>query len=138
MRTGTTVGKWRSWDDALAEIQNPAVVDYFRAELAAKRDSYLRKRVLRYRVNGRRVLNVEARNQNAYCWQLRRFAGDEALWKSVLGESADVEEVKAGRCVRFWLETKDQFAAFLKTVQNQLPTVTWLNVSDEEIDPDLP
>jgi len=48
-RTGTTKIKWPDWEAALSGVANNAVVSYFNQELAASRESYLRKRTLRYR-----------------------------------------------------------------------------------------
>ena len=53
-RGGTTKLKWPDWEAALAGVTNNAVVSYFRQEVATSRESYLRKRILRYRIAGKR------------------------------------------------------------------------------------
>jgi hypothetical protein len=127
--------KWADWEAALANIQNPAVVEFYRAELAAKRESYLRNRGLRYRVNGKRVLFVSARKKHAYCWQNGRFENDEAFWRSGLSNPISVDLIKDGECMRFHLETKSDFDFLLSAVQTKLSTVTWLTTLDDEDEP---
>jgi hypothetical protein len=42
--------KWSDWDAALAAVENSALVTFFKKELAGRRDNYLRKRILRFKV----------------------------------------------------------------------------------------
>jgi hypothetical protein len=66
--------RWASWEPALDAIENAAVTSLFRSEVAAGRESYLRKRILYYRIDGKRRFSVAARRKNAYVWQHGRFA----------------------------------------------------------------
>ena len=81
--------KWADWDAALAPIENPAIVNFFSQELAAGRDSYLRKRILRYRLGGKRRLWIAARKKAAYVWQTGRFENDAQFWTTKLGVEAN-------------------------------------------------
>jgi hypothetical protein len=92
------------------------VVNFFKKELQAGRDNYLRRRILRYKIDGRRRWWMSARRENAYVWQNGRFNGDETFWKDRLGQEADVVPVKAGSCLRFFLRTEQQFREFLQAV----------------------
>lgn len=111
--------KWGDWEAALQQVANPAVVSYFKKELAAGRDSHLRKRILRYKLDGRRRWWVSARRDAAYVWQDGRFDGDEAFWATRLGPEADAIPVKRGTCLRFFLSTTAQFEAFAKAVATE-------------------
>jgi len=120
-------GKWPDWEAALASVTNTAVVTYIKQELAAGRESYLRKRALRYQVAGKRRWNMHARNKSAYVWQLRRFAGDTEFWKEGLSKPDGVEPVKRGKCLRLSLYTADDLQFFHDTVSKNLASIDWLD-----------
>ena len=65
----TTKAVWSDWTTALAGVSNPAVVSYVEKEISANREAYLRRRILRYRIGGKRRWFLAARNKNAYVWQ---------------------------------------------------------------------
>ena len=109
-------GKWKDWDDAIAAIGNDAVRGFFREEIDAKRDAYLRKRVLRFHYNGRRRWWAAARNDLAYVWQNGRFEDDLDFWRTRLSDLGDVGEVKDSACLRLFLRTPNDFAAFRAAV----------------------
>jgi hypothetical protein len=66
----------KSWDDVLAGVENAAVEDFFRNELAKGTENYVTHKDLYFRVNGKREFFVGARAKNAYVWQYHRFEGD--------------------------------------------------------------
>jgi hypothetical protein len=115
--SGPTEPKWKNWESALKQIENPAVSDFFRKELEARRDASLLKRALRFKINGRRRWNVEARQKDAYVWQSGRFEGDVRFWTDNLGQEAEIQPVKNGNCLRFYLRTSDNFAKFSEAVK---------------------
>ncbi len=121
--------KWSDWDEALVKISNEAVVEFFRRELAAGRENHLAKRILHFRLDGRRRFFVCARRNSAYVWQYRRFPGDEKFWAEKIGPHLDAEPVKDGRALRFHLSTAKDFAEFLDAVNGHLQTVKF---SEEE------
>lgn len=134
-RTGTTKVKWPDWETALSSITNAAVVSYFKQELAANRESYLRKRTLRYRIAGKRRWFMAARNKNAYVWQHGRFGGDVEFWQHSLGKPDDVKPVKSGECLRLFLNTADDFQFFHDAVTEQLQSSEWVGgTPDEEME----
>jgi hypothetical protein len=119
--------KWSNWDAALSDITNTAVVSYYKQELAAKRDDYLLKRILRYSINGKRTWFLAARRKNAYAWQYTRFDGDVDFWKKGLSHPEEVGPVKEGKCLRFFLYSEKDFEFFHKAVTEQLQSVEWSN-----------
>lgn len=112
--------KWADWDEALRRVNNTAVVDFFRQELADGRDNYLRRRVIRYKVDGRRRWNVHARRERAYVWQNGRFSGDQSFWQAELGSDAEVQLVRNGSALRFLLNSPQQFTAFLNAITKKI------------------
>ena len=130
------VGKWADWATALSVVSNQALVDYFQKELAAGRENYLPKRILRYRSGGKRHWFVAARRRNAYVWQQGRFANDQNYWQSRLSKEADVKPVKNDHCLRLFLHTAGDFQAFLDAVTGSLTTTQWLVSEDEPDDLD--
>lgn len=133
--TGTPKAQWPDWKVALAGVSNPAVSKYFQQEISADRESYLQKRILRYRVGGKRRWFLAARNKNAYVWQQGRFAGDIEFWKKGMSDPEVVRPVKDGQCLRLFLDSAGDFQFFHDSATQQLQSVEWLGgVPDEELD----
>lgn len=126
--------KWNDWTSALEAVENHAIVEFFQKELQANRDNYLRKRILRYWVKGKRRISLTARSQRAYGWQHQRFDGDIEFWQKELSQPEGVEEVKDGNCLRFYLHTKDDFDRFLNVFDNRLSSVDWQDSNSTEDD----
>jgi len=122
--------KWQDWEEALNNIENPAVVEFYQKELATGRDSYLLKRIIYYSVDGKRRLFAAARRKAAYVWQYDRFPGDVDFWNEKIGQHAKVQEVNSGQSVRFFLSSSADFASFTEAIQNDLPKVGFINRSD--------
>ena len=122
--------RWQDWDTALAALGNDTVAAFFRKELAAGREYYLPKRILRYRVNGKRGWAVVARKEHAYVWQEARFKDDEKYWAKKIGADAHVQPVKGGRALRFFLTSERDFDNFLDAVQRDLVAVEFHNSGD--------
>jgi hypothetical protein len=129
---GSSKVKWPDWETALSGVTNPAVSAYFKQEIDTNRDSYLPKRILRYRVDGKRRWNVAARNKNAYVWQLGRFAGDVEFWQKGLSEPEDVKPVKEGECLRQFLNSSEDFQFFHYAAMAELQSADWSGASPEE------
>ncbi|MEY4565231.1 MAG: hypothetical protein RLY14_201 [Planctomycetota bacterium] len=127
-----TIVAWSNWSAALAEVTNPEMVAFYQGQLSENRESYLRKRILHYRIEGKRRWFVAARQSRAYVWQHGRFDNDIEYWKEGLSENASVKPVKRGRCLSFLLETKNEFAFFQKSVTDVLITTIWNDGVDEE------
>jgi hypothetical protein len=87
-----TASKWKDWESALKQIDNPAVTDFFRKELDAGRDNYLPKRILRFKTEtandgglftfikkppmfGKTVALKEMSNSGPILWAQRRKFG---------------------------------------------------------------
>jgi hypothetical protein len=131
-KTGAGKAKWSDWDSALAVIENPAVAEYFRAQLEAARESYLRKRTLHYRIAGKRRWGASAGQTRSYVWQHGRFDDDIEYWQHGLSDSTAVKPVKEGKCLRFFLTTKDDFEFFHQAATEKLLTTEWMLGSPEE------
>jgi hypothetical protein len=135
IRSGDRPIKWATWDEALSAIENPAVREFYRKELEAGRESYLRRRILRYRTDGIRRLSVIARRKLAYVWEHRRFKDDEKYWKEALGNEAQVQPVRNGNSLRFFLKSKEGFARFADAIE-KLPALEIIDDTDASDDED--
>jgi len=112
--------KWKDWETALEGIENTAVVSFVRHQLDAGREHYLPKRIIRFRIQGKRRLSVCARKKNAYVWQNGRFVGDEQYWRETIGEHIRLEATKEGECLRFYLISKEDFERFREAVDSSV------------------
>ena len=130
--------KWADWDTALNDIINSDVKDFFSAQVKSGRECYLRKRILRFRINGKRRWFAAARRRNAYVWQSGRFDGDVEYWQSGISKPEDVGPVKDGTCLRLSLTLKKDFDFFLDSVHSRLLQAKWSESpaveGDEELD----
>lgn len=134
-KPGTGKVKWADWDAALGAVENPALVAYFQQQLQANRERYLRKRILHYRLDGKRRWFVAARRAKAYVWQHGRFEGDVDFWRRGMSTPDDVKPVKNNQRLRFFLTTEDDFRCFHEAVTEKLKSVEWTeSASEEEID----
>lgn len=131
-RTGASTTKWPDWETALLGVTNEALVSFFQQELAANEESYLRKRILRYRVDGKRRWFIAARNKNAYVWQHGRFDGDVEFWQKGISDPEVVKPVKEGECLRLFLTTEDDFRYLRDAVKSKLLNINWLDGPPEE------
>lgn len=123
-RVATQNVRWTDWDNALAQISNTAVADYYRSQLQSGRESYLRHRTLIYRAAGKRRWSLAARDNHAYCWQGGRFEGDVEFWTTRL-KKPDVAPVKGGTALRFFVSTAEDCAVFHKSATQELVGVDW-------------
>jgi len=121
----STEMRWGDWESALSDITNEALAAFFRQELAAGCDSYLRKRCLRYHAAGRRRWHVDARKTCAYVWQTGRFVGDVEFWQDRLSTPDIVQAVKRNTCLRFWLHSAEDFEAFRSAIAREILSVEW-------------
>jgi hypothetical protein len=118
--------RWSNWDDALGQVSNQDLVKFYKDELQKGRDNYLRKRSLRYRVQGKIRWTVSARQSSAYVWQHGRFSEDVKFWEGKLTESQEVIPVKENTRLRFLLSTSDDFERFRAAVTGALLQIPFL------------
>lgn len=130
--TDSTTIKWADWDSALANIDNLAVAEYYREQLRANRESYLRKRTLHYRIEGKRRWFATARKARSYVWQHGRFDGDIEFWQKGLSDSSDVKPVKKEKCLSFFLVNEADFSFFHQATTEKLLTTEWQQGSLED------
>lgn len=121
---------WPDWDQALANLSRP-IAEYYKAQLAAGRESRLRGRELMYRVEGKRRWFLSARETRAYCWQVGRFKGDIEFWTKRLSNPDSAKAVERGKALRFFVSTAEDFAAFHKAATQELIGVEWTEEPDE-------
>jgi len=131
-KTSSTKAKWADWDAALAKIENPDVAQYYREQLDNNRESYLRKRILHYRIDGKRRWFAAARQARSYVWQHGRFDDDIEYWQNGLSDSTSVKPVKDGKCLSFFLATKEDFDFFHDAATAKLLKTEWTIGSPEE------
>jgi hypothetical protein len=134
-KRGTGTLKWADWDTALGIVGNPALVTYFQQQLKESREAYLRKRILHYRLDGKRRWFVSARRAKAYVWQQGRFEGDVDFWRARVSKPDDVKPVKDSQRLRFFIATEDDFRRFHQAVTEELTSVEWTESAlEDEID----
>jgi len=132
--------KWADWDEALASLENEELREFAREELESGRESYLRRRGLHYRIDGKRRWTILCRRKFAYVWQRGRFKGDEDFWKDRLGESASVRSVKSGAALSFNLNTTSELNAFREAVTQGLKDSEWsksIAAPGDEVDDEI-
>ncbi len=116
---------WSDWKTALDNLANPHVVRFFETELQTGRESYLRKRILHFRIDGKRRWFVAARKSHTYVWQTGRFDNDLDFWAKRLSQRDKIEPVKNSECLRMFLETESDLNAFHKAATSELLKVAW-------------
>jgi hypothetical protein len=129
---GPQKGKWPNWDTALAATTNPAIVAFFQQELGANRESYLPRRRLHYRVDGKRRWIVRARSHYAYVSQEGRFDGDDAYWRSGLSQPDQVKAVVRNKVLRFHLSTEGDVEFFRQALKDKA-VVQWSAGQTDEV-----
>jgi len=110
------------------------MASYFRQELDAERESYLRRRTLHYRLDGHRRWFLFARKDRGYVWQNGRFADDVDFWSKDLSQPGDIEPVKNETCLRFLLSTAEDFKFFHDAATEKLKSAEWIEGSGEEVE----
>ncbi len=123
-RAGTS--EYRDWDSALAGIENPAIVAFFREQISGDREASLKKRILFYRLDGARRWFVQAGRAHAYVWQYGRFDDDLEFWRERLSVPDSLRRLAQGKSLRFRLETTSDCEAFHTAATRDLQTVTWI------------
>jgi hypothetical protein len=129
-KPGQTATAWPSWDAALEAVENTAVKEFVRTELAKHQESRLPYREVIYRIGGKRRFWLSCRKKYAYVWQWGRFEGDDEYWKRVLSEPGHVSQVSEKRGLRFHLTTAADFAAFAKAMGDDLTKVEFSESAD--------
>ncbi|HAN96591.1 MAG TPA: hypothetical protein DCQ98_03770 [Planctomycetaceae bacterium] len=128
-----TDAPWSDWETALAEVENPALAQFFREQLAAGRESYLRKRYLHFRIDGRRRFSVRAARAHAYVRQYGRFDGDLDWWRQRLSDPESIRPVRRGSALSFSLKSLGDFQALQNAATRELHAVAW-SAADEAWD----
>lgn len=131
-KASVTKAKWTDWETALAKIENSVVAQYYRKQLDENRESYLRKRILHYRIDGKRRWFAAARQARSYIWQHGRFDDDIEFWRNGLSDVNSVKPVKDGKCLSFFLATKEDFDFFHTAATDKLLKAEWTARSPEE------
>ena len=131
-KRGSRPNKWSDWDTALENISNQDLIEYYKRRLEDDHENYLKKRILRYRCNGKRRWFVAARKKLAYVWQEGRFKGDIEFWQGKISQSDSVKPVKDGKCLRMFLETASDFSAFHDASTSEVQNVSWLEIREEQ------
>jgi hypothetical protein len=129
-KSGQTATAWASWDAALEAIENTALRDFVRAELAKHQESRLPYREVIYRIGGKRRFWLSCRKKYAYMWQSGRFEEDVAYWQKLVSEPGHVKEVNGKRELRFHLTTAADFAAFANAMSHELPKMEFFESAD--------
>ena len=127
------VSPWSSWDDALKVIDNPPLVSFYNARLAAGQENQLAYRALIYRIRGRARLRLEGQRRRCYVWQYGRFPHDVETWRRTISASDGVKIMDSGRDLRFYLSTSADFERFEALVQDQLLGANWSSHEPVEV-----
>lgn len=130
-RTGNKEPRYTDWEQVLGDVTNKAVADFFRSELAAGRENYLPKRILRFRLDGKCRLNASMRHDRAYVWQSGRFKDDLRFWTQKIGPHIDIKPVRDDQmALRFFLKSEHDFTQFADAFKHDLPKVEFLKEDD--------
>jgi hypothetical protein len=129
-KPGQTATAWASWDAALDAVENTAVKEFVRAELAKHQESRLPYREIIYRMGGKRRFWLICRRKHAYVWQWGRFEADDTYWQKVLSEPNHVQQVSGKKALRFHLTTASDFTAFAKAMSSDLTNVEFSESAD--------
>jgi hypothetical protein len=113
----------QTWEEVFSDVENAALVSFFKKEVEASTESLVRYGELIYRYQGRRVFWVDARQKHAYVWQGGRFEDDESYWKRTLEAADSVRVVREGTALSFRLTTPKDFEAFREFITKKLPSV---------------
>jgi hypothetical protein len=109
-----------SWEEALEDVENEAVVEFFKSQLS-KRTSYLGSDPnIRFTVGGTNRYQAYVRSNYAYVFQLGRFDGDIEFWSTQLKNTPSVKAVAHDANLRFLLRDADDFSTFLNLVETHL------------------
>jgi hypothetical protein len=122
------------WEGAFGEIENQAVVKFFREELAEGRPDNPRARYIRILIGGRRRFVAYAKRRWARIWQSARFDDDIKFWKARLGGDREIILTGGGRGLRFKLFEEADFTAFKKAITTELSNTEFHGAPDEEAD----
>jgi hypothetical protein len=92
----------------------------------------VRRRSLRYRLEGKRRWTVRARSRYAYVAQRGRFEGDVDYWRAGLSQPDQVEPIADGRNLRFHLYTEQDCKFFHQAATQELVKRNWTVATAEE------
>jgi len=123
-----TPARWSDWTEALSDSDNPALIDFFKRQLANGVPNNLSRRFITIPVAGRGLFRVSARKNRAYVWQSGRFQDDLAFWKERLSPQSEVAEVADGKRVRFYLTSEADFRRFEEACKTELLNVAIVRV----------
>ncbi len=107
---------WPDWKTAIDEIENPAVSDFFRQEIAAGREGNLKDRSLRWLFDDKRRFRIRGRLKYAVVKQYGRFENDEAYWTKELGSDIKPRVLDHGANLRFLIDKMEQFGKFMESM----------------------
>ena len=134
-RSARTTTAWADWDTALESVENAALKDFVRVELAKNREARLRYGEVIYRIAGQRRFYLSCKRQRGYVWQRGRFDGDLAFWKNALSKQDDVKLVNQSRDIRFHLVSASDCAAFEKALETELKKIEFSEPGENETQP---
>jgi hypothetical protein len=129
--------RWTNWQEALSNVDNPAVVAYFNKQIEEKRNSNLAARALYFRQppnEGKGYWLMYAHKKNAYVSQRRRFDGDIAFWQAGLSQPNGVRAVMDEMSLRFHLSSEKDFAFFDEARTEKLKAAQWSDGVAAEVD----
>lgn len=138
-RQAQTTTRWTDWNTALEAVENTAVKDFYRAQLANHQEARLPYRELIYRIDGRRRFWLSCRRRYVYVWQRGRFENDETYWRDILSEPNHVQQVNENRELRFHLSSAADFTSFDRAISEDMngkeftdaPEVQGIGIDDQ-------
>lgn len=116
-----------SWEEALADVKNDALVKFFERHLNAGAENKLRYREIDF-LEGKIHVHLRAGYALVVQW-CNRFPGDVDFWRSRVSAPDHVStstKVRKEDCVRFRLSTAEDFAAFEKAIDSELKNAQWV------------
>jgi hypothetical protein len=120
------------WEDALRGIENQAVINFVRKELAEGQPNNPKYKAVRFFIGGRRRFVVYAKRKWARVWQSARFEDDIEFWKSRLGKDREIKPSASGRRLRFNLVEEADFTKFKRAVTVELSNTEFHGAAEDE------
>jgi hypothetical protein len=109
-----------SWDAFLEDVDNHAVIDFFKAQLP-KRTSHLGTDPnIRFTIGGKTRYQAYVRSDYAYIFQWGRFDGDIEFWNKRLKNDPRVKAIAHDANLRFLVRDAADFNAFVSAVDTEL------------------
>jgi hypothetical protein len=124
VQRSVAVAGQKSWKDLIDSCDNEPERQFFHDRIKSGQRTNTNKDSLAYPQTGTIRWYVEIRAKRAFVYQVGRFTGDESFWQQRVSDP-DLGSRKGGTCLRFFLTTATDFAAFQKAMDEEVVALSW-------------